>query len=137
MRRARWLDASQRRDDSYRPIERIDLVILGDVDSVGTGMGGAGIGTMKALGYKNRDVFRLVILECFVIGAIGAAVGLVSGIGLAMLISYIGIAMPPPPNSSGTAMFASRSVLTQIPVGGQRRSAAGARPARHRRRRLD
>jgi putative ABC transport system permease protein len=56
-------------------------------------------GTMKALGYRNRDVFRLVLVEGILIGVMGASVGVLLGIGLANVISFVGIAMPPPPNS--------------------------------------
>lgn len=56
-------------------------------------------GTIRALGYKNQDVFRLVVVESCLLGLIGAVVGVALGIGLALWISSIGIPMPPPPNS--------------------------------------
>jgi putative ABC transport system permease protein len=56
-------------------------------------------GIMRALGRMGRDVFRLAVLETALLGAIGAAMGVVVGVGLAVVISMIGIPMPPPPNS--------------------------------------
>lgn len=56
-------------------------------------------GTMLALGDRRRDVFRLIILECVILGAFGSVIGLVAGVVLALAISAIGIPMPPPPNT--------------------------------------
>lgn len=56
-------------------------------------------GTMMALGSRGRRVFSLIIIENLIIGAMGAAIGVVLGIMLAVIISNIGIPMPPPPNS--------------------------------------
>ncbi len=57
-------------------------------------------GTMRALGNHSRQVTRLVILENTLLGASGALAGVVLGVLLALLISWIGIEMPPPPNMS-------------------------------------
>jgi putative ABC transport system permease protein len=57
-------------------------------------------GTMMSLGDKRRQVFRLIISESVLLGAIGSAIGLVLGIMLALLISAVGIPMPPPPNTN-------------------------------------
>jgi putative ABC transport system permease protein len=56
-------------------------------------------GTMRALGNRDRDVFVLLIAESVVLGAVGATIGVLLGIGLALVISRIGIPMPPPPNA--------------------------------------
>jgi putative ABC transport system permease protein len=56
-------------------------------------------GTMMALGNRSRSVFTLIIMENTLIGLTGAATGVALGITLALLISAIGISMPPPPNS--------------------------------------
>lgn len=55
------------------------------------------IGTCMALGDTRRTVLRRFLVEGVVLGFIGGAIGIVVGIGLAMLISDIGIPMPPPP----------------------------------------
>ncbi len=55
------------------------------------------IGTMRALGRRRRDVARLFVAEGFVIGLVGATLGIALGWLLAALVSGIGIPMPPPP----------------------------------------
>jgi putative ABC transport system permease protein len=56
-------------------------------------------GIMRALGRTGRDVFRMAVLETALLGAIGAAMGVVLGVAVAAVISMVGIPMPPPPNS--------------------------------------
>ena len=56
-------------------------------------------GTMMALGNRRNVIFRLVILENVLIGAIASAAGLLVGVLLAWVISAMGIPMPPPPSS--------------------------------------
>lgn len=57
-------------------------------------------GTLQALGNRKRDVFRLIVLENVLLGAVGATLGVAVGAALALAISAIGIPMPPPPNSN-------------------------------------
>jgi putative ABC transport system permease protein len=57
-------------------------------------------GTMRALGNRSRDVLRMVMLESACLGVAGAVIGVVAGVALALLISAIGIPMPPPPNAN-------------------------------------
>ena len=56
-------------------------------------------GTMKALGDRQGDIFRLVLKENLLLGLLGAGLGVVLGVVLAWAITGIGIEMPPPPNS--------------------------------------
>lgn len=56
-------------------------------------------GTMMALGNRSRQVFELILLENGIIGLAGASLGVVVGILLALVISAVGIPMPPPPNA--------------------------------------
>ena len=56
-------------------------------------------GIMRALGRTGRHVFRLALLEMALMGSVGALLGVAIGIALAVAISWIGIPMPPPPNS--------------------------------------
>ncbi len=58
------------------------------------------VGTMLALGSRNGDVFKLLLIENLLLGVLGAAIGVGVGLALAWLISQIGIPMPPPPNSN-------------------------------------
>jgi putative ABC transport system permease protein len=57
-------------------------------------------GTMMALGNRSSGIFRLVVVENLLLGAIGAALGVGIGTALALAISAIGIPMPPPPNAN-------------------------------------
>jgi len=57
-------------------------------------------GTLMALGYRGRDVFKMLVAENVLLGLIGGGLGVVVGLALAWLISQVGIAMPPPPNMS-------------------------------------
>lgn len=55
------------------------------------------IGTSMALGTKRIGVMRLFLSEGALLGCFGGLVGLVVGLALAVVISAIGIPMPPPP----------------------------------------
>lgn len=55
------------------------------------------IGTSLALGSTRRQILRQFLGEGLALGVMGGAIGLVVGIALALLISKIGIPMPPPP----------------------------------------
>lgn len=43
---------------------------------------------------------RLVLTESLLLGVVGAGLGTISGIVMALAISAIGIPMPPPPNAN-------------------------------------
>lgn len=57
-------------------------------------------GTMLALGSRQQKIFRLILLESTLLGLIGGLLGVVIGAALAILITEIGISMPPPPGSN-------------------------------------
>lgn len=57
-------------------------------------------GTMMAVGGRPFDVFRLIVLESVLLGAIGGGLGCILGIAIAQAVSTIGIPMPPPPNAN-------------------------------------
>jgi len=54
---------------------------------------------VRALGYRAGSIFTQVVAETALLGVVGALSGIVLGVLVAMLISAIGIDMPPPPNS--------------------------------------
>src|SRR5262249_4320979 len=56
-------------------------------------------GTIRAMGIRNRDVFRMMVTESALLGLFGATLGVLVGIAAAFAISAIGIPMPPPPNA--------------------------------------
>jgi len=55
------------------------------------------IGTLLAVGFRRRKVMQFFAVEGLLLGLIGGAAGILTGYGLAELISFIGIPMPPPP----------------------------------------
>lgn len=57
-------------------------------------------GTMMALGNDRNWILGMILLEAVYLGAIGAVLGAILGIGFGTLISWIGIPMPPPPQGS-------------------------------------
>jgi putative ABC transport system permease protein len=80
----------------------LGMVLLGVANSVNMSVFErvGEFGTMMALGDRSRDVFGLIMLENATLGLIGAFGGVIVGIVLALIISAIGISMPPPPNSN-------------------------------------
>ena len=55
------------------------------------------IGTAMALGNSRTRILRCFVAEGLMLGVSGAALGAVLGVGLAQLVSAIGIPVPPPP----------------------------------------
>lgn len=56
-------------------------------------------GTMLALGNRSGQVFNLILCESLLLGVIGSSSGVLCGVVLALMISAVGIPMPPPPNA--------------------------------------
>jgi putative ABC transport system permease protein len=77
------------------------MVLLGVANSVNMSVFErvGDFGTMMALGNRRIDVFKLVMLENILVGAAGSLAGVILGVVLALIISAIGIPMPPPPSS--------------------------------------
>jgi putative ABC transport system permease protein len=92
-------------------------------------------GIMRALGRSGRDVFRLIVLETALLGAIGATMGVVLGMAAAVVISMIGIPMPPPPNSengfTGTIQIVPVILAAAFALGLLASIGAALLPARH------
>ena len=57
-------------------------------------------GTLKAIGNRGSLIFRLLLSEYSLVAIIGSAGGVALGIVLALLISLVGIPMPPMPNTN-------------------------------------
>lgn len=77
------------------------MVLLGVANSVNmTAFERLGeFGTMRALGNRSRQIFLLVVVENALLGVAGSALGVALGLGLAALISRVGIDMPAPPGA--------------------------------------
>jgi len=71
------------------------------------------IGTMMALGHKRKSIMQIFVSEGIVLAVVGATVGLALGLGLATLISKVGIPMPPPP---GMAVSFTGEILVTWPL---------------------
>jgi putative ABC transport system permease protein len=68
------------------------------------------IGTLMAMGTPRGGILSLFLLEGLLLGVIGGLGGLVIGFGLAELLSYVGIPMPPPPGRSES--YSAQIMLT-------------------------
>jgi putative ABC transport system permease protein len=55
------------------------------------------IGTAMALGVRRSGILRLFLSEGLLLGCFGGMVGVLAGIGVAQLISFVGVPMPAPP----------------------------------------
>lgn len=75
-------------------------------------------GTMQAMGNSRREVSRLILLECSLIGFAGAILGMMTGLLAAAAISAIGIPMPPPPNANVGYIATIRPDLWTVLVAG-------------------
>lgn len=75
------------------------LLSVGNAINTGVHERAAEFGTLRACGSRGQRVRNLVLIESAVLGVVGALLGVVLGNLLALLISAIGIPMPPPPNS--------------------------------------
>jgi putative ABC transport system permease protein len=57
-------------------------------------------GTLMAVGNRGKDVFKLILSETLILGMIGSVTGVLLGVVLALVISAVGIPMPPMPNTN-------------------------------------
>jgi len=55
------------------------------------------IGTLMAMGTTRRRLWRMFLLEGFVLGIVGAILGVTSGYLLSLLLNHAHIMLPPPP----------------------------------------
>lgn len=92
-------------------------------------------GTMMALGNRSNQVFRLILAESILLGVIGSSLGLALGSALAVIISAIGIPMPPPPNANvgytAHIQIIPASLLMACSIGVAATALAAILPARH------
>jgi len=56
------------------------------------------VGTLRAIGTKRKQVFRLFLTEGVLLGFIGGILGIFVGIGLSLLVNHSGIGWTPPGN---------------------------------------
>lgn len=88
------------------------LMVMGVVNSLNMTVfeRTAEFGTMRALGNRGEMVFALIVIESTLIGLIAVAAAVVISLVSAAVLSYVGIPMPPPPNSE--AGYLARIAIT-------------------------
>jgi putative ABC transport system permease protein len=84
--------------------------------------------TVRALGNTSGDVVRIIIVETVMVGVFAGMAGAALGVGCALLLSNIGIPMPPPPNAdlpyvarisvSTSAVLASAAIVVAATFAG-------------------
>jgi len=75
-------------------------------------------GTLLAVGNRPGTVLRLILLENLLLGLIGAGLGMLLGCGAALLISAVGIPMPPPPNANLGYTAIIRLTVSEVAMAG-------------------
>ncbi|MBA4142483.1 MAG: ABC transporter permease [Nitrosospira sp.] len=92
-------------------------------------------GTMMALGNRNSQVVGLIMTESILLGLIGSALGLAFGMLCALVISAVGIPMPPPPNANlgytAQIQIVPSALLISFTIGFAATVVATLLPARH------
>jgi putative ABC transport system permease protein len=92
-------------------------------------------GTMMALGNRSSDIFRMIMIENALLGVLGSTIGLAVGVVLALIISAIGIPMPPPPNANmgyiAHIQVVPSTLLISFSIGILATVLAAVFPARH------
>lgn len=68
-------------------------------------------GTMLAIGNSRATVFSVIFYEAIFLGILGAIFGISLGVGIAKIVSAIGIEMPPPPQGS----YSYHAMITLYP----------------------
>lgn len=78
------------------------IVILGIANSIGMSImeRRVELATMRALGIRPRAVAALLMTEALITGILGAFLGILLGLGLALAVNQIGIPYPTPPGST-------------------------------------
>jgi putative ABC transport system permease protein len=78
-------------------------------------------GTLRAMGNRRKEIRQLILAENTLLGLIGSSAGIVLGIGIALVVSAVGVPMPPMPNSSvgytAAVHLSGREVFVSFMVG--------------------
>jgi putative ABC transport system permease protein len=78
-------------------------------------------GMLRAMGNRRKEIRQLILAENTLLGLIGSSAGIVLGIGIALVVSAVGVPMPPMPNSSvgytAAVHLSGREVFVSFMVG--------------------
>jgi putative ABC transport system permease protein len=77
---------------------------------------GTEIGTLRALGRRRSDIFRMFLFEGMALGAAAGVVGGLIGVVFTSIMGQIGIEMPPPPG--GTLAWLAAPTVEPLVVAG-------------------
>lgn len=94
----------------------LGMVLLGVANSVNmtiyerTGE----FGTLKALGDRSGKLFKLIMLENLILGTLGAVTGVTIAYFAAIVVSTVGIPMPPMPNTNVGYTAHIRIVISDV-----------------------
>jgi putative ABC transport system permease protein len=125
----RWQELSDFYDKTLKLYDRqfgvlrliiLLMVLLSVTNSVNMGLfeRTREFGTLLALGDRPGTVFRLIMTESALLGVFGAAIGVAAGCATAVIISAIGIPMPPPPNANAGYTAFIRLMPDEIALAG-------------------
>lgn len=67
-------------------------------------------GTLLALGLKRLDIMKMVLIENALLGVMGGVLGIGLGMLVALIVSAVGLPMPPPPGSNAAYTASIRIV---------------------------
>jgi putative ABC transport system permease protein len=91
------------------------------------------IGTLLAIGLKRRKILQMFATEGLILGLAGGLLGVAAGYSLALLISAVGIPMPPPPGMergyTGEIRVTAQLLTTAFLVAASTTVLAGLYPA--------
>ncbi len=73
------------------------------------------VGTIRALGTRRGEVFRIFVVESIVLGSLGAVIGLLLGAGLALAFNLAGINWTPPGSIEPVVLTVKMSLANAWP----------------------
>ncbi len=73
-------------------------------------------GTLMALGNRKGRIWRIIFAENLILGLLGSGAGALLGVTLALVISAVGIPMPPMPNTNSGYIASVRVVPSEVEI---------------------
>ncbi len=100
------LQTTEELADSFGSILNIVNVVIIGIAAISLVIGGIGImntmytavvertqeiGIMKAIGAQNKDILTIFLIESGILGLVGGAIGVITGLGIAKIVEIVGI----------------------------------------------